>query len=158
LCQEGQAPRSTTCLKTIQQLVAWCAKNTDFYIISKCNSDEEEQFIREQLLSTPEFGNLRQHEHKLLFCSTLVGRGHIARLLEVACHIDGKRCLLRAINKITNLLIHFCGSKIQCRFWINCPHSSPIYYWYNTQKKISFGDLNKLKFCNKNVLLGYYST
>jgi hypothetical protein len=94
LNQEGQPPRSTTCLKIVQQIMTWLTENTDLYIISKCDSDGEEQFIREQLCSIREFGNLRQHAHKFLFCSTLVGRGHIARLLEVSCHIDGMRFLV----------------------------------------------------------------
>lgn len=71
----------------ILELTTWLSGNTELYIITQCFSDEQEQVIYNYFINI--LSQYGLNHHKLLFCSTPIGRGHIARHLESTLHIDG---------------------------------------------------------------------
>lgn len=63
------------------------ANNTKLFIITQCETDDEEEQYREKLCNFLQ--DTKYLQYRLLFCSTTAGRGHISRHVGSNLHIDG---------------------------------------------------------------------
>eukprot|EP01137_Pigoraptor_chileana_P014963 Opistho-2@70266 len=81
----------------------------DIYIIAQCDSDEAEANITDALEREGVF-KADIDKRKLLFCSTSVGKAHMARQLEPHLHIDGDTQSVTMLQPHVPMIIHVAES------------------------------------------------
>ncbi|GAM21489.1 hypothetical protein SAMD00019534_046640 [Acytostelium subglobosum LB1] len=81
------------------------AAAADLYLITQVDEDKEEEQVASLLKSTGVF-EAGLNPHKLIFCSTAQGRGHISRHLEAYLHIDDDKTVLSSLKPYVQHLLH----------------------------------------------------
>ncbi|ELR25414.1 Peroxin 22 (Pex22), putative [Acanthamoeba castellanii str. Neff] len=74
------------------------ARYTDLYLITECDDDSTEEAVR-SLLAARGLLAAGLNPHKALFCSTPLGRVHMARQLESHMHIDGNAAVAEGLHR-----------------------------------------------------------
>ncbi|KAL6067982.1 C2H2-type domain-containing protein [Balamuthia mandrillaris] len=83
------------------------ASTSDLYLITQCDDDETEQLVIDACRRADLFGRDAMSPHKVLFCSTSLGKVHIARQLDAYLFIDGSFFLF-----CFSFFFYFCSSFI----------------------------------------------
>eukprot|EP01112_Ceratiomyxa_fruticulosa_P019573 TRINITY_DN6443_c0_g2_i1.p1 TRINITY_DN6443_c0_g2~~TRINITY_DN6443_c0_g2_i1.p1 ORF type:complete len:261 (-),score=43.04 TRINITY_DN6443_c0_g2_i1:91-873(-) len=120
------------------------ASHTDLYLITQCSSttsltaeysingegDNDEAFERQimDLLETRKVFAAGLNRNKVLFCSTVMGKAHIARNLEPQLHIDSDLIVINALKSFVPQLgfIHFPTTSVDSDKINNVENAAPI--------------------------------
>lgn len=87
----------------LQQL----AKNCNLYLITQCQHDSTEEGLLHLLKKLGLFDQ-GLNPLQVLFCSTAMGKAHIARQLGSKLHVDSDLAVISALQPHVSMLFHVC--------------------------------------------------
>eukprot|EP00743_Colponemidia_sp_Colp-15_P008825 GILK01009632.1.p1 GENE.GILK01009632.1~~GILK01009632.1.p1 ORF type:complete len:233 (+),score=15.71 GILK01009632.1:45-743(+) len=81
----------------------------DIYLVTQCNTDQEEQQVLSLLGQTSAF-ELGLERHKVMFCSTAAGRGSMIRQLSPFTHVEVNEAVVSSLKPHVRRII-FVGNE-----------------------------------------------